>query len=191
MKDIVFATHNKGKLKEVSKMLSNHRVLGLTDIGCQKSIPETAITLRGNALLKANYVVSHYGLPCFSDDTGLEVEALNGAPGVWSARYAGEHATSDQNIEKLLQKLVSVAHRKAVFKTVIVLKTLTDTLYFEGVCQGTITCKKMGNQGFGYDPIFMPEKFQKTFAQMTIEEKSNSSHRGKAITQLMGYLGYF
>lgn len=188
MKALVFATHNQGKLEEVAAMLPIYRVLGLSDIGCGVEIIETATTLKGNAFLKADYVFKNYGLPCFSDDTGLEVDALGGAPGVYSARYAGEGCDVAKNIAKLLKNMEGIADRTAAFKTVIALKTLKDTFYFEGICQGHITTTRRGVGGFGYDPIFVPKGENRTFAQMTTDEKAKISHRGRAIEKLIGYL---
>lgn len=188
MKEIVFATHNENKRKEVADMLMDYKVLSLKDISCAEDIPETAQTLQGNALIKANYIFEKYGIACFSDDTGLEVEALNGAPGVYSARYAGENSNAEANIQKLLKNLENSSNRRAQFRTVIALKTTDKTVFFEGVCKGKITAEKRGEKGFGYDPIFIPETYEKTFAQMTLQEKSTVSHRGKAITKLITHL---
>lgn len=188
MKELVFATHNQGKLKEVTAMPSAYRILGLDDIGCDVEIPETATTLKGNAFLKADYVFKNYGLPCFSDDTGLEVDALGGVPGVYSARYAGEGCNAAKNIAKLLKSMEGITDRTAAFKTVIALKTLEDTFYFEGICQGHITTTRCGVGGFGYDSIFVPKGENRTFAQMTTDEKAKISHRGRAIEKLIGHL---
>ena len=188
MKEIVFATHNENKRKEVADMLMDYKVLSLNDISCAEDIPETAQTLQGNALIKANYVFEKYGIACFSDDTGLEVEALNGAPGIYSARYAGENSNAEANIQKLLKNLENSSNRRAQFRTVIALKTRDKTVFFEAVCKGKITSEKRGEKGFGYDPIFIPETYEKTFAQMTLQEKATVSHRGKAVAKLITHL---
>ncbi len=186
---LVFATHNSNKFKEVNELLPSHiELVSLTDIGCIDEIPETAETLEGNAQLKADYVTEHYNLPCFADDTGLLVDALNGAPGVYSARYAGEQKSSEDNMNKLLAELQHKEIRTARFKTVIALNLEHDKIIFNGIVVGEITIKKQGNRGFGYDPIFRPLGYQKTFAQLSISTKNKISHRGKAIKQLMDYL---
>ncbi len=186
---IVFATNNKNKIIEVQSMLPNSiNLLSLFDIGCHEEIPETADTIEGNAILKANYITEKYGYNCFADDTGLEVESLNGAPGVYSARYAGEQKCDDDNMNKLLQNLKDKPNRNAQFKTVIALNSNGEQYLFTGIAKGTITFEKTGNQGFGYDPIFQPDGFKKTFAQFSLEEKGKVSHRGKATQQLIDYL---
>ncbi|MFC6876671.1 non-canonical purine NTP diphosphatase [Flavobacterium myungsuense] len=186
---IVFATNNTNKINEVQSMLPNTiELLSLSDIGCHEEIPETADTIEGNAILKANYVTQKYGYNCFADDTGLEVESLNGAPGVYSARYAGEQKCDDDNMNKLLQNLKDKPNRTAQFKTVIALNINGDQHLFTGIAKGTITFEKTGNQGFGYDPIFQPDGFKKTFAQFSLQEKGKVSHRGKATQQLIDYL---
>lgn len=185
---LVFATHNKNKLKEVQAMLPEFKILDLTDIGCSTEIEETATTLKGNAILKANYISEKYHCNCFADDTGLEVESLNNAPGVYSARYAGEHGNSKKNMQKLLAELKDKLNRKAQFKTVIALNVNNKQFIFEGICKGKILEKKHGANGFGYDPIFAPLGFEKSFAEMTLEEKSKISHRGKAIKKLVTFL---
>jgi XTP/dITP diphosphohydrolase len=185
---LVFATNNKHKLKEVKAMLTNFEIVSLADINCFDDIPETAATLEGNAILKANYITKKYGLHCFADDTGLEVEALNNEPGVYSARYAGKESNSENNMNKLLHKLSNISNRKAQFRTAIALNINNKQYTFEGICKGTILNKKQGASGFGYDPIFMPKGALKSFAQMDLDEKSTISHRGKAIEQLVNFL---
>ncbi len=187
--NLVFATHNKNKLKEVQALLpKNITLLSLDDIGCFEDIPETAETIEGNAILKANYVKEHYNVDCFADDTGLEVEALNGEPGVYSARYAGENKDNDANINKVLKKLENEANRSARFKTVIALNLNDHQLLFTGICEGSILKEKTGNHGFGYDPVFQPYNHKKSFAEMDLSEKSKLSHRGKALQKLLEYL---
>ncbi|OBQ56334.1 non-canonical purine NTP diphosphatase [Tamlana sp. s12] len=186
---LVFATNNKNKIKEVQALIPSHiTLLSLTDIGCTKDIPETQNTIEGNAIQKANYIKDNYGYDCFADDTGLEVEALNGAPGVYSARYAGEQKNDQDNMDKLLNELQDKSNRNAQFKTVIALH-LNDTLQnFTGICKGEITDIKMGSQGFGYDPIFKPEGYTETFAQMPLSLKNSIGHRGKAVALLVAFL---
>lgn len=185
---IVFATNNPNKLEEAQELLSFFNVVGLNDIGCTEDIPETKNTLEGNAKLKAAFVKESFGFNCFSDDTGLEVEALNGAPGVYSARYAGESANADDNMNKLLEALKNKVNRKAQFRTVIALNFDGEELTFEGICKGAILENRIGEKGFGYDPIFVPDGFNKTFAEMSLEQKSTISHRGKAIKKLVTFL---
>lgn len=185
---IVFATGNLNKLKEIQAILPQYEILSLKDIGCTEEIPETANTIKGNAILKAKYVKEHYGYNCFADDTGLEVDALNGAPGVYSARYAGEAKNADDNMNKLLQELANKDNRKAHFTTVIAFIKDEEVVTFEGIVNGSITSKKMGDAGFGYDPIFQPDGYQKTFAQFTASEKNAISHRGLAVQQLAKFL---
>lgn len=185
---IVFATNNLNKLEEVQDLLPFFNVKGLKDIGCFEEIAETGTTLKENAIIKAAYVKEKFGLNCISDDTGLEVEALDGAPGVYSARYAGEPANTEKNIEKLLQTLEGKSNRKAQFKTVIALELDNEQFIFEGVCKGTIIDHRVGTKGFGYDPIFKPNNSNKTFAEMTLEEKGKISHRGIAIQKLVNFL---
>ncbi|PVW14746.1 non-canonical purine NTP diphosphatase [Marixanthomonas spongiae] len=186
---LVFATHNKNKLKEVKALLPKYiQVLSLTDIGCTEDIPETADTIEGNAILKANYVRDNYDLNCFADDTGLEVAALDGEPGVYSARYAGEEKNSEANIEKLLENLDGKEDRSARFKTAIALTLNHSEVLFLGICEGEITTEKKGDSGFGYDPIFKPDGFNETFAEMKLTQKSEIGHRGKAMRQLIEYL---
>ncbi len=186
---LVFATHNKNKLIEVQALFpKNITLLSLDDIGCFEEIPETADTIDGNAILKAEYIREHYNLDCFADDTGLEVKSLNGEPGVFSARYAGEDKDSDANIDKLLANLENRENREARFKTVIALNMNDHELLFTGICEGTILKEKKGDQGFGYDPVFQPNNSDKSFAEMDLSEKSKLSHRGKALQYLIAYL---
>lgn len=186
---LVFATHNFNKLEEIRALLPDFIELkSLTDIQCFDEIPETAKTLEGNAQLKANFVTHHFQLNSFADDTGLEVESLNAAPGVYSARYAGKESNAEKNIAKLLFNLSDIENRKAQFRTVIALNLSDKSYLFEGVCKGTIIDKKKGSNGFGYDPIFIPDGYTKTFAEMNLTEKNKISHRGKAILQLVKFL---
>ena len=183
---LVFATNNRHKLQEIQDLLPKGiEVLTLSDIGCKEEIEETAETLEGNAKIKSDHVKIHYGFDCFADDTGLEVEALDGAPGVYSARYAGEEATFDDNVQKLLAAMKSVQNRKARFRTVISLYLDGKQLFFEGVCEGYIEKTTAGTKGFGYDPIFRPMGFDKTFAEMDLSEKGLISHRGLAVKKLV------
>ncbi len=186
---LVFATNNQHKLKEVQEMLSNSiEVLSLKDIGCSEDVEETEITLEGNAKLKADYITQKYGFDCFADDTGLEVEALDGKPGVYSARYAGEHGNAEKNMEKLLIELQNKSSRKAKFRTIIVLNLRNKQYLFEGICDGEILNEKTGAKGFGYDPIFKPSNASCSFAEMNSEEKNIISHRGIAIQELVQFL---
>jgi XTP/dITP diphosphohydrolase len=185
---IVFATNNPNKLKEVKALLPSLKILSLQDIGCYDDIPETSETLEGNAKIKADYVTDRFGYNCFADDTGLEVEALHGAPGVYSARYAGEVADSEKNMHKLLTELKLKVSRSAQFRTVVALNLDKRQFQFEGICIGKILTEKHGQQGFGYDPIFKPSGFETSFAEMTMAEKGTISHRGKAIQQLIAFL---
>jgi XTP/dITP diphosphohydrolase len=186
---LVFATNNKNKILEVQQMLpSTIEIISLESIGCFEEIPETAATIEENAIMKANYVTQKYGYNCFADDTGLEVEALNGEPGVFSARYAGEQRNADDNMNKLLDSLSKETNRNAQFKTVIALNLKGKQHLFTGIARGEITSEKIGNQGFGYDPIFKPEGYEVTFAQLSLEEKGTISHRGKATEQLIAFL---
>ena len=186
---LVFATNNKNKILEVQQLLTDSiEIISLENIGCFEEIPETGDTIEENAIMKANYVTQKYGYNCFADDTGLEVDALNGAPGVFSARYAGEQRSSDDNMSKLLDALSNKINRKAQFKTIIALNLNGKQHLFTGIAKGEITLKKIGNQGFGYDPIFKPEGHSRTFAQLSLEEKGLISHRGKATEQLINFL---
>ena len=183
---LVFATHNPNKAREVQQMLGDAYVIKtLTDIGCHEAIPETAATLEGNARIKAMHVVEHYGLDCFADDTGLEVEALNGKPGVRTARYAGEDADAAQNMAKLLEKLSGTEHRGAQFRTSICLVRGGVEERVEGVCKGRIAQERSGADGFGYDPVFIPEGENRTFAEMSPAEKNAISHRGIAVRNMV------
>lgn len=185
---LVFATNNKHKLEEVKAMLTNFEIVSLAEINCFEDIPETATTLEGNAILKANFITEKYGLDCFADDTGLEVEALNNEPGVYSARYAGEDNNAEANMAKLLKNLENSPNRKAQFKTAIALNIQGKQFIFEGICEGTILTEKRGKCGFGYDPIFMPDGFNTSFAELEMNEKGKISHRGKAIEKLVTFL---
>lgn len=186
---IVFATHNLNKLQEVRLMLpDNMGILGLNQIGCVEEIPETKNTLEANALEKARFVAMNYKCNCFSDDTGLEIDALDGRPGVYSARYAGEERNSLANMEKVLQELNGLSNRRARFKTVIALILNNDEIIFEGIAEGEIIMEKRGKEGFGYDPIFKPVGYDHTFAEMSLDQKNLISHRKKAFKMLSEYL---
>ena len=186
---LVFASNNKNKILEIQSILPETiEILSLESIGCYEDIPETAATIEGNAVLKANYVTQKYGYNCFADDTGLEVDSLNGEPGVYSARYAGEQRNADDNMNKLLECLSDKSNRKAQFKTVIALNLNGKQHLFTGIARGEITLEKSGDQGFGYDPIFKPEEYQETFAQLSLDIKNKISHRGKATQQLIDFL---
>ena len=207
MKKIVFATNNQHKLDEIRSILGpKFEIVSLAEIGCHEDIPETGQTLEENALQKAQYVYDHYGMSCFADDTGLEVDALNGAPGVFSARYAGgEGHDSEANMNKLLAELENNNNRRAQFRTVIALilkeerevesgeksETKVDNLnpiWFEGIVKGQITRQKSGKEGFGYDPIFQPDGYDQTFAELGMEIKNHISHRARAVKKLADYL---
>ena len=186
---LVFATNNRHKLDEVRAIVGDRvEVLSLNDIGCHDDIPETADTLQGNALIKARYIHEKFGVDCFADDTGLEVEALDGAPGVYSARYAGEECDSEANMQKLLQNLTGKSNRNAQFRTVIALIIKGEEKLFNGIVKGTITEEKRGDSGFGYDPVFVPEGFSESFAQMSGDMKNSISHRYRATRELSNYL---
>ena len=186
---LVFATNNKHKLQEVRDIVGDRvEVLSLNDIDCHDDIPETADTLQGNALIKARHIYEKYGLDCFADDTGLEVEALDGAPGVYSARYAGDECNSEANMRKLLSNLTGKTDRNAQFRTVIALIIDGEEKLFDGVVRGAIAEQRMGTAGFGYDPIFVPEGFAESFAQMPAEQKNSMSHRARAAAALNEYL---
>ena len=186
---LVFATNNLNKLKEVQEILSDSiEVLSLKDIGCFEDVEETEATLEGNARLKAAHITNNYGYNCFADDTGLEVDALNGKPGVFSARYGGEHGNSEKNMQKLLKELHGKATRKAQFRTAVALNLDHKQYLFEGICEGEILEKKTGTGGFGYDPIFKPTEASASFAEMNSEEKNKISHRGIAIQKLVDFL---
>ena len=189
MRTLVFATNNKHKLHEVSEILHDSVLIkSLSDIGLEGDIPETAATLQGNALQKAQWVWERTHNDCFADDTGLEVEALNGAPGVYSARYAGEHCSFDDNINKLLTALDGCANRRACFRTVICLIEHGVPRYFEGRVDGVILTERYGTDGFGYDPVFMPDRFAVSFAEMPLDVKNMISHRGIAVKKLVDYI---
>jgi len=189
MKQLVFATNNEHKLTEVRHILKNKfNILSLNDIGCHADIPETENSLQGNALLKAKFVKEHFGYDCFADDTGLECNALDGQPGVFSARYAGEECDSEANIRKLLENLKEKDDWSAQFRTVIALLYNGEQHFFEGIVKGTIINEHKGSNGFGYDPIFMPEGYQLTFAQMNEDDKNSISHRGRAVRKLVDFL---
>ena len=184
---IVFATNNAHKLEEVAAILGeSYEVLSLREIGCEADIPETADTFAGNALQKAHYVKEHFGYDCFADDSGLEVDALDGAPGVYSARYSG--GGSEENMTKLLHNLTGKSERGAQFRTVIALLIGDDTRLFEGIVRGAIIEERRGEGGFGYDPIFVPEGYDKTFAELGSEVKKRISHRAQAVEKLAEYL---
>ncbi len=190
MRDIVFATNNAHKLRELREIASGQlNVLSLSDIGCHEDIAETADTIEGNALIKANYIKEHYGYDCFADDTGLEVAALNGAPGVRSARYAGEDCNSENNIDLLLSNLKGKTDRSAQFRTCIALCQAGETHTFEGIVKGKILSSRCGEGGFGYDSVFAPDEADgRSFAQMQPDEKNAISHRGRATRLLIDFL---
>ena len=186
---LVFATNNLNKLKEVQSLIPEHiKLLSLKDIGCFEDVPETQLTIEGNAIQKAEYIKEHYGFDCFADDTGLEVEALDGEPGVFSARYAGEQRNAHDNMNLLLKNLKEKPDRSAQFKTVIALHLNDHLETFTGICKGEITEEKHGDKGFGYDPIFKAEGYDTTFAEISLEEKNKIGHRGKAVRLLVDYL---
>lgn len=189
IQEIVFATNNPHKLEEARAILAGKlKVLSLADINCHDEIPETSDTLEGNALIKAHWVKDRYGYDCFADDTGLMVDALGGAPGVYSARYAGEHCSPDDNIALLLEKLKGEKNRNAKFKTVVALIIDGQEHLFEGEVRGVIAEGHCGKSGFGYDPVFVPEESTLSFAEMKPEEKNSISHRGRAMTKLAHFL---
>ena len=186
---IVFASNNKNKIHEIQSMLPESiQIVSLESIGCFEEIPETADSIEGNAILKANYISQNYGFDCFADDTGLEVDSLDGQPGVYSARYAGEQRNADDNMNKLLEQLLDKPNRNAQFKTVIALNLKGKQHLFTGIASGEITLEKMGTGGFGYDPIFKPTGFENTFAELSLEVKNEISHRGKATKALLEFL---
>ena len=186
---LVFASNNPNKIQEIQLLLpTNIKILSLHDIGCFEEIAETANTIEGNAILKANYVTQKYGLNCFADDSGLEVDYLNGKPGVHSARYAGNQRNDNDNVNKLLFALNNQQNRKANFKTIICLNLNGTQTLFTGLINGTIATQKSGNQGFGYDPIFTPDGYEITFAEMNKLQKTQISHRGIATKQLINFL---
>ena len=188
MNEICFVTGNKNKLREVQNLLTNYKIVSLDDLNFSEDIAETENTIQGNAELKASFIYNKYNIDCFSDDTGLFIDSLGGLPGVKSARYAGENCNSEENIDLVLKNLKDKSDRNASFKTVICLILNNSTFFFEGVINGKITEEKVGNGGFGYDPIFVPEGFNKTFSELTINEKNAISHRGIAVNKLVNFL---
>ncbi len=187
--NIVFATNNAHKIKEVRQMLPKDIViLNLKDIDCNEELPETGTTLQANAQQKARYIFEKYGMDCFADDTGLEVESLNGRPGVYSARFAGEQSRSDENIQKLLFEMGGHENRQAKFRTVICLYLKNEVHFFEGTVSGKIAGSESGERGFGYDPVFIPEGEERTFSEMSAEEKNSISHRRRAVDELIQFL---
>lgn len=189
---LCFATNNQHKIEEVAFAIKNKiAIQSLDDIGCFEELPETRDTLEGNSLQKAEYVFRHFNIPCFADDTGLEVEALNNAPGVYSARYAGPQRNPNDNIDLLLQKLTGISNRNAQFRTIITLIGLDKIYTFEGIVKGIISHERKGDGGFGYDPVFIPEGYDRSFGEMSLEEKNQLSHRAIAIQKLVSFLsGY-
>ena len=186
---IVFATNNPNKLKEIQSLIPNEiEIISLKEIGCNEDIPETGDTLEANAFQKAHYIKENYNYDCFADDTGLEIDELNGAPGVYSARYAGPKKNADANMTKILNELKGKKNRKAQFRTAIALILKDEEHLFEGKVEGYISKDKQGNEGFGYDPIFIPENDIRSFAQMSMQEKGAISHRGRAVKKLVTYL---
>lgn len=187
---LCFATNNKHKLEEVKHIVGpDHKIVSLAEINCFEELPETRDTLEGNSLQKAEYVFEKFNILCFADDTGLEVEVLNGAPGVYSARYAGDHKNSEDNVTLLLRKMSGQLNRKARFRTIITLLGHgEEPVFFEGIINGQIINEKKGTIGFGYDPVFIPDGFERTFAEMTLEQKNTLSHRAIAVKKLGAYL---
>ncbi len=192
---LVFATKNSNKIAEINAILRGHHsfdifptVIGLNDINCREEIPEDSDTITGNAIQKATYIHKRYAINCFAEDTGLQIEALNGEPGVFSARYAGDDRNADKNMKLVLAKLGEIKNRRAQFKTTIALYFFNVLHLFEGVVKGNITLDKMGKEGFGYDPIFLPNESTKTFGQMTAEEKNRISHRRLALDKMLNFL---
>lgn len=189
MPSLIFATNNEHKLKEIQNLIhGGYKIIGLRELGLDEDIPETAESLEGNALLKARYIRDRYKLDCFADDTGLEVDALGGSPGVHSARYAGEDGNSGKNIDKLLDELKGKEDRNAQFRTVIALLLGDDEILFTGKVRGRILEKRRGNDGFGYDPVFLPEGCEQTFAEMPLQKKNKISHRARAMEKLVKFL---
>lgn len=189
---LIFASQNLNKIAEIKLILPRKiKLLGLNDIGCTEEIPETAATIEGNAILKAEYIAKKYNCNCFADDSGLEVDSLNGEPGVYSARYAGIPKNDGNNIQKLLENLENVANRNANFKTVICLIIQEKKWLFTGIINGTITREPRGTNGFGYDPVFIPRNYNCTFAELSIQEKSAISHRGIAVSKMIDFLNQF
>lgn len=189
MKELIFATNNAHKVDEVRNKLNGiFEIRSLAEIGCTEDIPETSDTLQGNASQKSHYLHDKYHCNCFADDTGLEVEALDGAPGVYSARYAGPAKDSEANIDKLLAELKNKSNRRARFRTVISLFLEDKEYFFEGIVTGTILTERHGNGGFGYDPVFQPDGYNCSFSELTMEEKNSISHRGRAVEELIKFL---
>lgn len=186
---LCFATNNAHKLEEIKNILGNKLdIVSLKDIGCFEDLPEERNTLEGNSLQKADYVFYHFDVNCFADDTGLEVEALHGAPGVYSARYAGDQRNSEDNIDLLLKNLTGIENRRARFRTVITFIRPNEIHQFEGVAEGSILKERRGNGGFGYDSVFLPDGFQKSMAEMGMEEKNKISHRARAMEGFVEFL---
>ena len=190
MKKLIFATHNPNKLLEIKSAVKSFEVLGLKEMGLHDDIAETGSTLEENALIKSQYIYQKTGLSCFADDTGLEVDALGGRPGVYSARYAGEHATAEENMQKLLSEMEGQKNRNARFRTVISLILDGEEYSFEGKVVGEILYQKTGDDGFGYDPIFRPTGYDQSFAEMTMKQKNEISHRGLALKKLLHFLSH-
>ena len=189
MKKLVFATNNAHKLEEVRAILKEEfAVVGLEDIGCNEDIPETGDTFRANASIKSHFVLKNFQMDCFADDTGLEVDALGGQPGIYSARYAGKNASYEQNVDKLLLELDNLQNRKARFRTVISLLLNGEEYFFEGVIEGMIISERKGINGFGYDPVFVPDGYEQTFAEMDPKLKNSLSHRARAVKKLADFL---
>ncbi len=189
---LVFATNNSNKIAEVSNLINNQiAIISLKDIGCNEDIVESEDTIIDNAILKANYIKNNYGYDCFADDTGLEVDYLNGRPGVYSKRFAGENSTDKLNMEKLLECMKESNNRNARFRTVIALNINNQVITFTGVCEGEILKQRKGNNGFGYDPVFLPKGYNNSFGEMSIIEKNEIAHRSKAVKKLINYLNKF
>ena len=187
--DLIFASNNKHKCEEIRAMLDEqYHLLSLEDIGCKEEIPETHPDLQGNALQKAEFIYQKYHKNCFADDTGLEIDCLDNRPGVYSARYAGEHCSFEDNMNKVLQEMGNSQHRKAQFRTVISLILNDKKYFFEGIVHGQILTEKQGNDGFGYDPIFLPDGYSQSFAEMDLTTKNAISHRGQAVKKLIAFL---
>lgn len=192
MRQIIFATSNPHKVREVNELLgSRFQILSLKDIGCEEELPETQDTVAGNAQQKARYLKAHYGHDCFAEDTGLEIDALDGAPGVYTARYAGPQRDPQDNMQLVLEQLADTQYRTARFRTVIALILDGREYLFEGIAEGNIAEQQSGDAGFGYDPIFIPEGYAQTFAEMESDEKNAISHRGRAVEQLAQFLAQY
>lgn len=186
---LCFASNNAHKLDEIRQVLPEYEVLSLNDLQFFEDIPETGTTLEQNSRIKAERIFNEFSIPCFADDTGLEIECLDGEPGVYSARYAGPKSSSEENVELVLQKMAGMKNRKAQFRTVITYYDLNGRIkQFEGIVKGEIIDEKRGDEGFGYDPIFIPEGHDRTFAELTMEEKNEISHRGRAVRSFVDYL---